>query len=309
MILIKNIGDSLDDLGYPDLGQLENYLADLNIVHLSKLVHWLSSNLNQISSIEATVNEITDEQEADSFKIELSSLLKELGSPHAVDKLDDLTNKLTILNYLCGELLAASIAFVKRSNKVDEEFDESEIAKQLRLMLMSLGISKPPPDVTAKQILDKIADSLDAELKKRNIEIEDSILFKNAKQNQIDSKIWSKLDELNELLKQEYEIRRRTLITRSDCTCASFKWRKELQNEELERKINEMYTKFNYLLERNINIEISDLMAIKPTDFNQLNNTVISKSHQTCKMLPTKNSKLANQGLQQQLSLHKFIIG
>jgi len=286
MILIKNIGDSFDDLGYSDLNQLENYLADLNLVNFSKLIHWLSSKLNHTSSIESIVNEINSLQEADSFKIELSSLLKELGSPFNVDNLDDLTNKLSILNYLAGEVLAGSIEFVKRINQTDQEFDESEIAKQLRLLLMSLGIGRPPSDVTVEQIFVKITENLDAEFKKRNIQIEDSLLFKNSKQNQIGPKMWSKLDELNQLLKLEYEQRRRTLITRSDCTCASFKWKKEHQNKELESKINEMYAKFNYLLEHDINIEIADLMALKPSDFNQLNSTAISKTHETCAILP-----------------------
>lgn len=307
MILIKNIGDSLDDLGYPNLNQLETYLQNINLINFSKLVHWLSSNLMKVSSIESYVNEISDEKDSDSFVIELSGLLKELGSPYKTDQINDLTTKLTILNYLCGELLSATIETVRNSNQIDQEFDESEIAKQLRLILMCLGISKPPQDVSFKQIFDKITESIDNEFKKRNIVIEESILFKNKKQ--IGPQIWSKLDELNDLLKNEYEIRRRTLITRSDCTCASFKWKKEHQNEELERKINEIYSKFNYLLERNIDIDIADLMAIKQIDYNRLNDTAISKSHQMCKILPPKNIQLANQGIQQRLSLHKFIIG
>ena len=315
-ILIKNIGDSLDDLGYPDLSKLDSYLTNLNIVNYSKLISWLSTKLNQTSTIESNVNEIENEQELDSFKIELSSLLKELGSPFTLDSLDDQTIKLAILNYLCGELLASSIEFVKKLNEIDHEFDESEIAKQLRLILMSLAISKPPVDVNVEQLFDKIIEFIDAEFQKRGVVIEDSILFKNIKHNQISPSLWSKLNEFNQLLKQEYELRKRTLITRSDCTVASFKYgleerlaKKDEHGIDLDKKINEFYSKFNYLLERDINIEISDLMAIKPTDFNQLNNTVISKSHQLCTILPPKTNKLANQGLQQRLSLHKFIIG
>lgn len=308
-ILIKNIGDSFDDLGYPDLNQLENYLANLSFVNYSKLIHWLSANLNRISPIESVVNEIDDEQEVGSFKIELSSLLQELGSPHSVDNLNDLTCKLTILNYLCGELLASTMDFVRKSNQPDQEFDETEIARQLRLILMSLGVQRPPPDVTVAQIFEKITESLDGEFKKRNISIEDSLLFKSNRHAAIGAKIWAKLDELNQLLKQEYEIRKRTLITRSDCTIASFKWKKDEHNDELEKKIDGLYQKFNYLLERDISIDISDLMAVKPSDFNQLNNIVISKSHQQCAILPPKGGKLANQGAQQRLSLHKFIIG
>lgn len=306
-ILIKNLGDSFEDLGYPDLKQLENCLADLSFVNYSKLIHWLSANLSKISPVESTVAEIDDEQEVGSFKIELSSLLQELGSPHSVDTLNDLTGKLIILNYLCGELLAATIDFVRKSNQQDHEFDESEIAKQLRLILMSLGVPRPPPDVTVAQIFEKLTQSVDEEFKKRNIPIEESLLFKSNRQSPVGATIWAKLEELNQLLKQEYEIRKRTLITRSDCTIASFKWKKE-HNDEQDKKIDEFYRKFNYLLERDISVEISDLMAVKPADFNQLNNIVISKSHEQCVIRPPKSGK-ANQGAQQRLSLHKFIIG
>lgn len=309
-ILIKNIGDSLDDLGYTNLNELENYLANLNFVNYSKLIHWLSESLNKLSSIESIVNEIDNEQEVDSFKIELSGLLKELGSPYSIDNIDDLTVKLTILNYLCGELLASSIVFIQTVNQTDDnEFNETEIAKQLRLILMSLGISKPPPDVKIEQIFNKITESIDVEFKRKNITIENSLLFNNIRNGQINPKLWSKLDELNQALKQDYELRKRTLITRSDCTIASFKWKKDDRNEELDKKIDDFYHKFNYLLERDISINIAELMAFKPTDFNQINNTVISKSHQLCTILPPKNSRLANQGLQQKLSLHKFLIG
>ena len=308
-ILIKNIGDSFEDLGYSDLNQLETCLGNPNFVNYSKLVHWLSANLSRISPIESTVNEIDNETEAGSFKIELSSLLQELGSPHSADNLDDLTSKFTILNYLCGEVLASTIDFVRKLNQPDQEFDETEIAKQLRLILMSLGVQRPPPDVTVQQIFEKITETVDGEFKKRNISIEDSLLFKNNRQAAVGSKVWSKLDELNQLLKQEYEIRKRTLITRSDCTIASFKWKKDEHNDELDKKIDDLYHKFNYLLERDISIDLSDLMAVKASDFNQLNNIVISKSHQQCTILPPKSGKLANQGAQQRLSLHKFIIG
>ena len=308
-ILIKNIGDSFDDLGYSDLNQLEVYLENLNFVNYSKLVHWLSANLSKISPIESAVNEIDDEQEADSFKIELSSLLQELGSPHSVDNLTDLTSKLTILNYLCGELLAATIDYVRESNQSDQEFDETEIAKQLRLILMSLGVQRPPPDVTVQQIFEKITERVDSEFKRKNISIEESLLFKNSQQAQVGEKIWAKLEELNQLLKQEYEMRKRTLITRSDCTVASFRWKKDEHNEELDKKIDDLYHKFHHLLERDISIDLSDLMAVKASDFDQLNNIVISKSHQQCTILPPKSGKLANQGAQQRLSLHKFIIG
>ena len=308
-ILIKNIGDSLDDLGYPDLDHLDSYLENLNFVNYSKLIHWLSANLSKISPVESTVNAIDNEQEADSFKIELSSLLQELGSPHSTDNLIDITCKLTILNYLCGELLAATIDFVRKSNQPDQEFDETEIAKQLRLILMSLGVQRPPPDVTVEQIFNKITETVDDEFKKRNISIEESLLFKSNRQGAIGAKIWSKLDELNQLLKQEYEIRKRTLITRSDCTIASFKWKRDEHNDELDKKIDDLYHKFNYLLERDISIDLPDLMAVKASDFNQLNNIAISKSHQQCNIAPPKSGKLANKGVQQRLSLHKFIIG
>ena len=102
--------------------------------------------------------------------------------------------------------------FCRKSN--ESEFNESEIAKQLRLILMILGISKPPANITIQEIFNKIIECLDNEFKKRNITIEDSILFKNYKQTQIPPKLLLKLDECNELLKQEYELRKRTLITR-----------------------------------------------------------------------------------------------
>lgn len=212
MILIKNIGDSFDNLGYPDLNELENYLIDLNLINFSRLISWLTNNLNQTSEIESTVNEIKNDEDISLFKIELSGLLKELGSPYTIDELDDTNNKLKILNYLCGEVLASSMKFCRKSN--ESEFNESEIAKQLRLILMILGVSKPQPTVTIKQLFDKIIECVDNEFKKRNIIIEDSILFKNYRQTQIPPKLLLKLDECNELLKQEYEMRKRTLITR-----------------------------------------------------------------------------------------------
>jgi len=250
-----------------------------------------------------------------SFKIELNSLLRELNSPLIDCSLISDTNKLSILNYLCGELLSSRINYTNRktgsSSSMAISMNESQTAKDLKTILITLGMGKPPNNISSNILFKKIKDKLNERFSQLNYTIEDSLLLPHGLN--LSAQQWNTLQTINEELFKDYSLRREMLLMRCDCTVKSFNWKSDKTNDKSkyvdENEINETYKKGRQLLDNNPNVSLSDAMAARESDCDALVNTIISKSHANCVIELPETKEKANRGIQQRLQLHKYIIG
>ena len=134
-----------------------------------ELVSSLSSELKQLCSLQETVTRPQGPSDAESFQLEMKSFLQELYCPHEsllkeLDLLSTYRKKLLLVDFLLSEVLAARMIAVKEKEKGDVEEMEVDgasgavhsIPANLEAILKAYGIAKPPPNVTVKQIFDRI---------------------------------------------------------------------------------------------------------------------------------------------------------
>jgi len=244
-----------------------------------------------------------------SFKIELNSLLRELNSPFIDYPLTEDKNKLSVLNSLCGELLTSRINSVNRKSGVNGSMaismNESETAKDLKTILITLGMGKPPNNISPEILFKKIKDKLSERLGQMNESIEESLLLPEGLT--LSQQQWDILKSINAELYDDYTLRRQMLLRRCDTTVNSFTWKSD-QNYD-KSKINETYHKERQLLSPNPSVSLSDALAARQSDCDALLNDVISNSHANCIIELPETKEKANKGLQQRLQLHKYIIG
>ncbi|XP_015790216.1 protein FAM98A isoform X1 [Tetranychus urticae] len=310
--LAEDVIESLELLKYP---QVESLLTkgtpnNLSLLEFSAIVHWLTDELNDMLHHDYIVNELSSEAELDAFKIELNSLLRGLQSPLTGCDLKVDTNRLAILNCLCGELMASRILFVNKpadgSMKID--MNESETAKDLKTSMIILGIGKPPANVQSSQLFSKMKEKINEKLKKSTLASEEPLLLKDG--TQFVPKEWNVLNRINTALFEDYNIRRQTLITRCDCTIGSFKWKEgEKKDTCLSEKIETAYGKLRTILDPKPNVSLAHALAARKSGCFELLNSVVSKSHQICDIETPKTKGMANVGKQQRISLQKFLIG
>jgi hypothetical protein len=252
-----------------------------------------------------------------SFKIELNSLLRELNSPLIDCSLISDKNKLSILNYLCGELLSSRMNYANRKSGTNSSMaismNESQTAKDLKTILITLGMGKPPNNISSKILFKKIKDKLIERFSQLNYTIEDSLLLPHGLSLSLQQ--WNNLQTINEELFKDYSLRREMLLMRCDCTVKSFNWKSDKTNDKSksksvdENQINETYQKGRQLLDKNPNVSLAEALAARESDCDSLVNTIISKIHANCVIELPETKEKANQGLQQRLQLHKYIIG
>lgn len=186
---------------------------------------------------------------------------------------------------------------------------ESDTAKELKSSMIILGIGKPPANVQSSQLFSKMQDKINEKLKKSTIAQEEPLLLKPG--TQLVPKEWKTLDKINSSLFDDYHVRRKTLITRCDCTIGSFKWKEGDQNADknLSEKIDASYGKLRTMLDPKPTVSLAHGLAARKSGCFDLLNSVVSKSHQICDIETPKTKGMANVGKQQRISLQKFLIG
>ncbi len=119
-------------------------------------------------------------EDIEAFQLELRSFLRELCCPHSVllqgvDVLATYHCRLLLLDYLLSELMAARLTSGKREEEMDTGQEVScplplsltvglmcvcvqggGVEGSLSAILRAYDIKQPPPDITVKQIFDKI---------------------------------------------------------------------------------------------------------------------------------------------------------
>jgi hypothetical protein len=116
---------------------------------------------------------------------------------------------------------------------------ESPTASALKDIAITLNLGKPPENISADGLFAKINSRYDETLKaipdgQKRI---GKPLF-NPK-NPLSDAQWVKIDKIHSTLDQEYNLRRKMLLTRLDVTIQSFKWSERIKGKE--KDINEKY--------------------------------------------------------------------
>ncbi|KAI1301880.1 Protein FAM98A [Halotydeus destructor] len=306
MSLLDCILDSLQDLEYPFAASLDenvNFEA-LNPVEYSKLISWLSSQINLTLDSKCTVNCLDDENDLRPFNIELSTLLRELESPY-----DATSSRLGVLNFLCGEALVSRMILAKnlnKKNKISIDMQESDTAKHLKKALTSLGIGKPPDNITASQLFGKLLQRLKDKSANQEYRIENSLFIEAG--SILNDKQWQLLENFQKQLELDYTLRRQTMLTRCDCTIMSFKWKSTVIGKDAENEIDHIAGDLAHKFQPIPSVSMADALASRASDCLPLLNSIISSHHEQCTITAPQTVQ-ANQGIQQRLSLHNYTIG
>lgn len=108
---------------------------------------------------------------------------------------------------------------------------ETPTAAALKDIAITLNLGKPPDNITPKLMFDKINTKLDEIIKRTDgMKRVGKPLF-NPKVKLSDEN-WVKLDVLHRELDDEYNVRRKMLLTRLDCTVQSFQWSEKNKGKE-----------------------------------------------------------------------------
>ncbi|OWR42941.1 FAM98A protein [Danaus plexippus plexippus] len=145
----------------------------------TKLVHILAEELKMLCSLEENVSIMNDSDESSSFLLELSSFLKELGCPykklvtgHMSSRLQTKEDRILLLDYLVSELMAArmvSVDCVKENTGMQIVMQESQTAKDLKDILITLKFNKPPPNISPDMLFAKLEAKLKDAIAKEGI--------------------------------------------------------------------------------------------------------------------------------------------
>ncbi|KFB36508.1 AGAP011248-PA-like protein [Anopheles sinensis] len=246
----------LRNIGYEGPFLDQNYastaiLAGPQSGEFQDVVIWLTEEIRVLGKLDERVGKSDD---CSSFILELSAFLKELTCPyanltsgHVSDRLQTLESKLLLLDYLINELMAfkmlESLKPKEKSNVIT--LHESPTAAALKDICITLGMGKPPNNVPPKALFERINTSLDEVIRKAGENRLSKPLF-NPKQR-LTAEQWAKLERLQKELDDEYDLRRKMLLTRLDVTIQSFKWSTRIKGKE--NLISERYAEKRKILD------------------------------------------------------------
>jgi protein FAM98B len=100
----------------------------------------------------------------------------------------------------------------------------------MKKMLISLGFSQPPSNVTATEIWTKIETKCQELLSK----LPKGYLGKPIFTAMLNNAQWKQLMQINQALTEDFQMRRELLLTRIDVTIQSFKWADRLKANSSE---------------------------------------------------------------------------
>lgn len=244
-----------------------------------------------------------DEKDIDSLKVELNSLLHELDSVYADSlRIHNVTDRLNILHCLAGDLFASRIDYIKNFDVNSEQSNELNPRKDLTIINNCLQITDDFGNI--KTYFLKVKERLCKCFPRLNEE--DSLLLPEGKQLSLEQ--WDELKKLNELLRDEYSLRRDLMLRRAQTTMNAFCWKQDSSREADEQHIKKIYSASSKKLSKVPSVTLSHSLAARNSDCKSLIHDMISTSHANC-LISVPTFGKANQGAQQRLQLHKFLIG
>lgn len=318
MSTANDVKSVLEELNFP-LKDNANF-ESISLSEFSQILNWISKQLQFFAKTDSIVQVITglmslldclffclhlihftDDSDVDSLRMELNSLFREVDSIYT-DSFTFENDRLNILHSLAGDLLAAQLSYVKNQN--EEDFStELNPRKDLSTVSSCLSIADDMKDT--KTYFQKIKEKLQTNVLK--FHEEDSLLLPN--KMTLTPKQWTELKRLNEAFRSEYSIRREMILRRADTTINSFSWKEDPSRQVNQALLKDVYKKSREKMTTAPCITLANALAARSSDCNALISQVISTSHANCIIETPNVTGKANQGAQQQLQLHKFLIG
>ncbi|CAG5136390.1 unnamed protein product, partial [Candidula unifasciata] len=272
----NDILDSLEDHGYTGPLLDEHALSEAaeagaKSVAFTQLVEWLVTQLAAFCSIDEKVSAIQGPSDSENFLMELSGFLREFSCPYAnltegpiEGRLASRKACLQLLDYLLAELASVKMIAVKNpalltSSKTSTDITvptESDVARHMRLMLMALKIPKPSPNITAFEIFSQVESKLKELMSKYPDQVGKPLL-----KARLSEKQWAQVLAINEVLSEEYRIRREMLLKRLDVTIQSFMWSDKAKKNE--NKIAEVYQPIRRTLVAKTNVDVPQILAAR----------------------------------------------
>ncbi|VEN54600.1 unnamed protein product [Callosobruchus maculatus] len=234
-------------------------------VEYTTLVNYLTNEIRTLLEMDEEVNAIKAPEDAVAFIMEVTSFLKELNCPysaltqgHVSDRLQNVGDRLLLLDYLITELMGARILQEKKpSKKIELKLKETPEGKDMRLILQTLRFPKPPANISVKTLFDKLCPTIPIVLEKAGTDIVGKGIFSGF----LSDKQWQILNDMSEDLNKEYKIRREMLLTRLDCTIQSFQWSDKTKGKD--DTFEKIYHDKRRLLKVDPDVDISDLLAAR----------------------------------------------
>jgi hypothetical protein len=163
-----------------------------------------------------------------------------LTGGHVSERFLNNESRTLLLEYLISELMALkmSIAHKPEDKKNVITLQESPTASALKSIAMSLNFGKPPNNIPAKVLFEKISLRLDEVIKNAGPNRIGAPLFKPTKK--LTDEQWHSLQKVQQELDTEYNLRRKMLLTRLDVTVQSFSW-----SDKIKGKENDILERYN----------------------------------------------------------------
>ncbi|CRL01394.1 CLUMA_CG014466, isoform A [Clunio marinus] len=220
------------------------------------LIIWIT---NEISLLGKLDEKITHDSDISNFKIELSGFLKELQCSYEAlsndsninNRMQTIESRYLLIEFLIGELMTLKMLSVTQVSKDKGNvitIHESSTAAALKDIAITLNLGKPPENISPDALFNKISTKLDETLKvipnsEKRI---GNALFTPKKP--LNNAQWIQLEKIQAALEEEYNMRRKVLMTRLDVTIQSFKWSEKIKGKE--KFINERYMNKSQVLDK-----------------------------------------------------------
>ncbi|CAL8361934.1 unnamed protein product [Boreogadus saida] len=281
-----DIVDSLEDLGYQgpllEDGALEAAVkGGAASPEFTKVCAWIVSELRLYCKLEENVHATNCPSEAEGFQLEMSGLLTELTCPYAVltsgdvsQRLLNKTNCCLLLTFLVSELEASRMILVTKPQKAaPDSWAGSPMFLELKGICVTLGMSKPPANITMFQFFSGIEKKLkEAAAKVPDTHIGDPLMKKT-----LGPFHWDKVEALNQALVNEYEVRRKMLLKRLDVTVQSFGWSERAKNHA--ERMKKVYHPLRAALSFHSKVSVGHLFAARE-DLSKIHRTSSGKNRE-----------------------------
>ncbi|XP_017284002.1 protein FAM98A [Kryptolebias marmoratus] len=272
---------SLEDLGYQgpllEDGALDSSVSEgAASPEFTKLCAWIVSELRLYLKLEENVHATNCPSEAESFQLEMSGLLSELVCPYAVLTSGDIAQRflsrkdcLLLLTFLVSELEASRMILVNKPQKKAQE-SGSPAFLELKGICMTLGMSKPPPNITMFQFF----SGIEKKLKEATSRVPPNHIGEPLLKKPLGPVHLEKIEAINQALVNEYEVRRKMLLKRLDVTVQSFGWSDRAKTHS--EKLGKVYQPLRSALNGKSQISVAHLLSVRQ-DFSKILRTSSGK--------------------------------
>ncbi|CAH1261738.1 FAM98A [Branchiostoma lanceolatum] len=285
----NDILDALDDLGYEDAFD-ETVLAKAveggsQSPVFTKLCAWITGELKGLCDLEECVHPTQSPDDTEGFEMEMSSFLSEFGCPHAgvssgdsAQRFRTKENCLVLLDYLLTELQAAQMTHANHPRPPSTPTGQAPASLhsgELKAICITLGMSRPPPNITTFQFFTGVEKKLREFLSKVPQDHIGKPLMKRA----MAPGQWAQLDIINRKLSEEYRIRREMLLKRLDVTIQSFNWSNKTKGKE--DAVAQAFRPKRQGLSTQTNVILADLLSARE-DIARMQKTTYGATRHNC---------------------------